>query len=126
MTVKKGYTVEVKPSHADWGQYRNPTNRKFIANESYVKIPADAAREFNVKRENQYNAYFEDGSAPIRIKASGNGPVFNGVQLAKQFEGVGRGACKAFTPWYKEHNIQPGDYISIEFINDEDIMFRKV
>ena len=37
-TAGNRYEVEVKPSHVDWGEYRNPTNRKLIEGESYVKI----------------------------------------------------------------------------------------
>ena len=32
------YTVEIKPSHIDWGEYRNPTNRTLIEGESYVNL----------------------------------------------------------------------------------------
>lgn len=40
------YVVQIKPSHIDWGEYRNPTNRELIAGESYVKIPSLYARRY--------------------------------------------------------------------------------
>ena len=92
------YVVQVKPSHIKWGEYRNPTNRAVIQRESYVKIPAGPARDFGLVRGTHYTAHFTDGRAPLPIKAAGNGPERDGVRYAKQFEGVGRGACKAFTP----------------------------
>ena len=99
------YIVEVKPSHIDWGEFRNPTNREPIEGESYVKIPSDFARHYSTVRGSQYIAHFTNGSSSIQIKASGNGPVQDGVQYAKQFEGIGYGACKAFTPWYQSCGI---------------------
>jgi len=124
-TTRNGYTVMVKPSHLDWGEYRNPTNRDFIEGESYVKIPSDAARKFGIIRGNEYIARFANGMDSFRIKAAGNGPEDGTIQYAKQFEGIGPGACKAFTPWYQEEGISVGDEISVEFISDTEILFSK-
>ena len=76
-----------------------------IQRESYVKIPAGPARDFGLVRGTHYTAHFTDGRAPLPIKAAGNGPERDGVRYAKQFEGVGRGACKAFTPWYQSGGV---------------------
>lgn len=120
------YVVQVKPSHIDWGEYRNPTNREPINGESYVKIPSEYARRYRIVRGTFYTAHFVNGNPDMRIKASGNGPLENGVQLAKQFEGVGHGACKAFTPWYQSSGIGVGDWIKVEFLSPTDILFSKV
>lgn len=120
------YIVEVKPSHIDWGEYRNPTNRPIIEGESYVKIPSKYARKYGIVRGNIYTAHFANGCPGMTIKASGNGPYENGIQYAKQFEGVGYGACKAFTPWYRASNINVGDRIRVEFISEKEIIFIKV
>lgn len=120
------YIVEVKPSHIDWGEYRNPTNRSIIKGESYVKIPSAYARKYDIRRGDIFTAHFTNGCQCMTIKASGNGPYENGIQYAKQFEGVGNGACKAFTPWYKTSNIVVGDRISVEFISEDDILFYKI
>jgi len=119
------YIVEVLRPHTEWGTFRNETNREFIEGESYVKIPAEYARRYNIVRGNCYLAHFENGYPSIEIKAAGNGPCENGVQYAKQFEGIGSGACKAFTPWYKSCNIQPGDYVEVKFLSSTDIIFSK-
>lgn len=120
------YDVIVKESHIDWGLYRHPTNRGAVAGESYVKIPSEAARNFYIVRGTHYTAHFVSDILSFKIKAAGNGPRNNGVQYAKQFEGIGLGACKAFTPWYISCNIQVGDIIHVEFISPNDIKFSKI
>ncbi len=116
------YRVKVRPSHIDWGEYRNPTNRPMIEGESYVKIPAQDARKYHIVRGSTYTAYFAK-SPSIDIKASGNGPYENGIQYAKQFEGVGIGACKAFTSWYESSNVVPGDWVQVKFLSSTEIEF---
>ena len=120
------YIVEVKPSHIDWGKYRNPTNREPIDGESYVKIPSEYAKKFKIKRGDRFVARFSNGYPSMEIKASGNGPCEAGIQYAKQFEGVGAGACKAFTPWYRLCNTRVGDAISVKFISSTEILFTKL
>lgn len=120
------YIVEVKPSHIDWGEYRNPTNREPIEGESYVKIPSQYARQYDIKRGDRFIAHFSNGHPSMEIKASGNGPYQNGIQYAKQFEGIGIGACKAFTPWYRQCGIKVGDKILVEFISETEVVFTKL
>lgn len=118
------YEVVVKQSHIDWGEYRNPTNRKLIEGESYVKIPSRYARRYDIRRGDIFIAYFANGYPSMRIKASGNGPYENGIQYAKQFEGIGAGACKAFTPWYQSCDVRVGDTVTVEFISPMEIVFE--
>lgn len=119
------YIVEIQPSHIDWGdEPRNPTNRAVIQGESYVAIPVQYARAYDIRRGTQYNATFANGSAPIRIKAAGNG-TSDGV-YAKQFEGIGTGACKAFTPWYVACGAQVGDRVLVEFTSPTDVQFTLI
>ena len=120
------YIVEVKPCHIDWGEYRNPTNREPIPGESYVKIPSQYARKYGIKRGDVFMAQFANGHPSMPIKASGNGLYENGVQYAKQFEGIGRGACKAFTPWYRSCNVSAGDLIKVEFLSENEVLFVKL
>lgn len=120
------YVVEIKPSHIDWGEYRNPTNREPIKGESYVKIPSQYARAYDIKRGDKFLAHFSNGYPSMEIKASGNGPYQNGVQYAKQFEGIGIGACKAFTPWYQLCGANVGDSILVEFISSTEVVFTKL
>lgn len=117
------YTVRIEEAHIDWGVFRNPTNRPIIEGESYVKIPSHAARNLGIERGSEYVAHFTNGIEPFAIKAAGNGPLENGIQYAKQFEGIGAGACKAFTPWYTRCNAQVGDYVQVEFISPTDVLF---
>lgn len=92
-----------------------------IPGESYVAIPVEYARVYGIYRGTQYNATFTNGSAPIKIKSAGNG-TSDGV-YAKQFEGVGPGACKAFTPWYISCGARVGDKVLIEFTSATDVQF---
>lgn len=117
------YKVVIEEAHINWGEFRNPTNRAVIKGESYVKIPAYAARSFGIFSGSKYMAHFTNGIASFPIKAAGNGPNENGIQYAKQFEGVGAGACKAFTPWYTNCNAKPGNIVVIEFLSSTDIQF---
>lgn len=120
------YVVAVKPSHINWGEYRNPTNRNPVEGESYVKIPAQYARKYSIKRGDVFTAHFSNGYPSIQIKASGNGPYEGGIQYAKQFEGIGEGACKAFTPWYEACDIEVGDRVIVEFLSSNEVMFSKL
>lgn len=118
------YEVEIRPSHLKWGEFRNHKNRVIVYGESYVKIPSEIAREFNIIRGSIFRAYFTNSVESFEIKASGNGPIENDVQLAKQFEGVGSGACKAFTPWYKSNDAEVGDIVKVTFLSSSEILFE--
>ncbi len=120
------YEVEVLEPHVDWGTYRNPTNRAPIEGESYVKIASDVARNVDIKRGDRFKGYFGVAIGPgIEIKAAGNGPKRGDVQYAKQFEGDGEGACKTFTPLYRDFDINVGDRIRVEFISPFEVLFTK-
>ncbi len=125
MANKGSFVVTVKEPHVDWGEYRNPTNRVPISGESYVKISSENARRFDIRRGDIFTAHFDGVIPSFQIKASGNGPYEEGIQYAKQFEGIGPGACKAFTPWYAACKIGVGDQIIVNIISDTDIEFKK-
>ena len=117
------YVVEIGEAHINWGEHRNPTNRAMISGESYVKIPSDAARRFGLVRGTTYMAHFTNGFDSFPIKAAGNGPFEDGIQYAKQFEGIGAGACKEFTPWYESCNAEAGNKVRVEFLSSVDVQF---
>ncbi len=120
------YIVTIQPSHINWGERppRKITNRTVISGESYVAIPVQYAKAYDIRRGTQYNATFTNGSTPIRIKAAGDGTA-DGV-YAKQFEGIGRGACKAFTPWYVSCGAKVGDKVLVEFTSATDVQFTLI
>lgn len=123
-TAGDNYIVEVLQPHIAWGEYRRTATRDMIEGESYVKIPSKYAKMYDIKRGDIFTAHFTNGCPSIPIKASGNGPFENGIQYAKQFEGIGEGACKAFTPWYDASNVKVGDQILVEFISATEIVFE--
>lgn len=119
------YIVEIKHSHIDWGDKpRNPTNREKIEGESYVQIPVNYARMYDIQRGSTYTASFTNNSPSINIKAAGNGTADG--KYAKQFEGIGHGACKAFTPWYTSCGAQVGDKVKVEFTSPTEVSFTLV
>lgn len=120
------FEVTVKEAHIDWGEYRNPTNRNPIPGESYVKIPSSEARRLDIRRGDTFIAHFRNGYPSMNVKASGNGPCDGGIQYAKQFEGIGEGACKAFTPWYHSCDVQVGDHILVEIVSANEVLFSKI
>ena len=116
------YIVTIHPSHVDWGdKSRNPTNRSKIKDETYVAIPVEYARKYDLFRGSTYNASFTNGSPSISIKSAGNGT--SDGEYGKQFEGIGLGACKAFTPWYTSCGAQVGDRVLVEFTSSTDVQF---
>jgi len=116
------YVVQIHPSHIDWGDKpRNPTNRPIIIGESYVAIPVKYARMYDILRGSTYRASFTNGSPSIKIKAAGNGT--NDGTYAKQFEGIGHGACKAFSPWYYSCGAKVGDSVLVEFTSETTVRF---
>lgn len=119
------FKVVIQPSHIDWGdEPRNPTNRPIIQGESYVAIPVRYARLYDIFRGTTYNATFTNGSPSITIKAAGNGTPDG--KYGKQFEGVGSGACKAFTPWYHSCGATIGDTVLVQFTSPKDVQFSLV
>jgi len=118
------YIVEVESSHIDWGEYRNATKYKPIKGESYVKIPSKYAKLYDIRCGDMFVAHFKNNCPSIQIKASGNGPCENGIQYAKQFEGVGVRASRAFTPWYKSCDVTVGDQVAVTFLTSTDIVFE--
>ncbi len=123
--IGKSFEVEVLEAHRDWGVFRHSNTRAPIEGESYVKIPAREARRLNLKRGDRFTAYFDNEHPSMEIKASGNGPLENDLQYAKQFEGIGPGACKAFTPWFESMDVKVGDTIKVKFLSETEILFSK-
>lgn len=39
---------------------------------------------------------------------------------------IGKGACKAFTPWYYSCDIKVGDKILVEIISENEVIFSKI
>lgn len=120
----ESYKTEIKQAHISWGTHRKTFSRTRISGESYVHIPVEAALKFDIVRGREYIAYFSDGRRSFKIKAAGNGKLLNGTQYAKQFEGIGAGACKAFTPWYEENGAEVGDFVKVTFKSDDELLFE--
>ena len=81
---------------------------------------------YDLKRGDLFTAHFSNGFHSMVVRAAGNGPFESGIQYAKQFHGVGRGACKALTPWYAFCKAKVGDTIRVEFLSPTDVLFTKL
>jgi len=123
------YTVKLKESHLkNWGTHRNKNTREKIDNESYIPIPKDQAKEYNILNSNQskentiYTAKFKNTNIEVKVLASGSNKA--GDIYAKQFHG--KGNLKALTPGYEAIGAKVGDEITITFIDETTFEVEKV
>ena len=116
------YTVELKPSHLDWGGFRHSQTRNTIKGEGYVPIGKAVAVQYNINVGSTYTAIFEDGFPSFRIRAAGNSKA--GDKYAKQFQGDGD--LKAFGNWFLDMKAKTGDYVVVTFLDGERINFELI
>ena len=119
-------------TYQKWGERkplgkRETDSRDEIQNESYIKVPQKAARDFCIFMSNQsgantqYEAYDDNGNLICTLTAQGN--VSKGAKYAKQLSGSGD--LKSLTPWIRLNNITDSDTIEVEFTSPTDLILRK-
>lgn len=116
------FSVTIKPSHMNWGEYRHTQSRTRRADEGYVQIPKEYAVRYGILRGNTYRAVFADGFPSFQARAAGN--TEKGDPYAKQFQGDGD--LRAFGRWYASVNAQLGDQVAITFIDENTVLFELV
>lgn len=124
------YTVSLKNTHLDWGEYRNPTNRNPIKGEAYIPIPKRYAEEFQIFNSNYkktgfgfnlFRASSSDGflqNVPLLAQGCSNA----GEIYAKQFSV--KSNLKMIGDWYKACGVTPDNSIRVTFTSDIDIMLE--
>lgn len=126
------YTVELRETHLDWGNYRNTMTRNRIDGEGYIPIPLHEAMRINIYNSNfagnrlGYNlfrcrsadGFFDD----IVLKAAGNKE--RGDIYAKQFQG--NGDLKALGKWYSYCSAKPGDVVKVTWESPADIVIELI
>lgn len=123
------YTVTLKETYIQWGDFRHTTSRERIINEVYFPIPADKAREFNIYNSNKEGANIEytvitsDGFT-INGKLKAQGCSSAGEIHAKNLSGAGN--LKLLGPWMSSINAKVGDQIKIEWTSPTEILLTKL
>lgn len=106
------YRVTIKEAHLNWGTHRHTATRNPIDHESYIQIPADIARRFDITSGSIYNCTSVEGTLTTTLLASGrqNDPTY-----AKQFES--QGSLKILGNWFHNFcNAKVGDRIDVHWI----------
>lgn len=121
------FTVELKETHLNWGNYRHTNSRPIIYNEVYIPIPSYYARELGIYNSNYagdqlginiFNCFSADCPFTCQVKTCGNSQA--GDIYAKNLQG--NGSLKLLAPWANALQIKIGDSINVKWINPIDIV----
>lgn len=124
------YTVSLKPSHLDWGEYRHSTNRDFISGEGYIPIPRKFAVSFKIYNSNYslnefgvnlFYASSVDGFLKDVILLA-QGSCSAGDIYAKQFSVQGN--LRMIGSWYKSQNAGPDNSVKVTWIDKDKILLE--
>ena len=126
------YTVKLKPSHLDWGEYRNPTNREPISGEGYIPIPKRYAVQYNIFNSNSnqiglgynlFRASSVDGFLQnVLLLAQGCSEA--GDPYAKQFSVDNN--LKLIGQWYKNGGATTKNSVRVTWVSSTDIVLEIV
>ncbi len=123
------FTVELKPSHVDWGKHRYTDTRDLIDGEGYIPIPLAKAREIGIYNSNYprtglgynlFNCTSADGYFKGVLKAAGSKEA--GDIYAKQFEG--NGDLKALGRWFGKCGAKVGDHVKVLWTSPTSIIIE--
>jgi hypothetical protein len=118
-------------TYQKWGQYdpkRISHSRNEIPNETYLVVPADIARQFDIYMSNmagantEYDAYDQNKRFICTLKAQGNSK--GGQIYAKNISGSGN--LKALSEWINSYDITDNDRIEIVFLSSTELMLIKI
>ena len=124
------YTVSLRPSHLNWGEYRNPTNRYIIPGEGYIPIPKNHAVRYGIYNSN----HTQNGFGYNLFHASSSDGFLNDVTLlaqgcstagniyAKQFSVQGN--LQTIGDWYRNCNASPNDSVRVSWTSPTSILLE--
>lgn len=127
--IGDSYTIPLKPSHLNWGEYRNSTNRDFISGEGYIPIPKSCAENYGI-----YNSNYASGlGINLFYASSADGFLNNELLLAQGCSQAGDIYAKQFSvqgnlqmigDWYKKCNATPDNSVSVTWTSPTSIFLE--
>lgn len=124
------YIVPVTASQAEWGEYRNPTNRDPVEGEGYIAIPLEYARRYNIFNSNntqtglgfnEFIATSRDGFINGEILLA-QGCVRAGDPYAKNFSV--KKNLKRIGGWLAYNNVTTGNRIRVTFTSPTEVLLE--
>ncbi|AEO12429.1 hypothetical protein SAMN05428976_10925 [Clostridium sp. USBA 49] len=124
------YTIQLKPSHLGWGDYRYTNTRDIIYGEGYIPLPKPYAKAFNIFNSN----YSATGLGYNLFRASSVDGFLNNVTLlaqgsstagdiyAKQFSVHGN--LKMIGAWYASQNATTNNLVRVTWTSPTDILLE--
>lgn len=124
------YTIQLKPPHLGWGNYRYTNTRDIIYGEGYIPLPKPCAREFKIYNSN----YLSTGFGYNLFHASSSDGFLNNVTLlaqgsstagdiyAKQFSVEGN--LKMIGAWYASQRATTDNSVRVTWISPTDILLK--
>lgn len=129
--VGNSFIVTLEENHLNWGIKRYTNSRPTILGETYIPIPSQSSKAFNIFNSNKlgkgndelginlFEARSSDGIYQGIVKSQGANKA--GSPYAKQFSEVGN--LKGFNHWFSSTNVQPGTKIKVEWTSPTEIIF---
>lgn len=124
------YSIRLKESYLNWGEYRKPTNRNMIKGEGYIPIPSDKAEEFNIYNSNNsktglgYNKFYanSDDGFLDNVVLLAQGCSEKGDIYAKQFSV--EGDLKKIGSWYKCMGATTANSVEVKWLDSQNILLK--
>ena len=123
------YTISLRPSHLDWGEYRNTFSRDSIPGEAYIPIPSGVAKDLyllnnngtgkqDILGKNIFRYTTSDGCFRGLLRAQGSSA--GGSIYAKQFSADKN--LKEIGRWFDYIGAKEGTHIKVEWTSPYDIV----
>ena len=124
------YTVQLKQSHLNWGEHRNPTNRDIIPGEGYIPIQKKIAVSFGIFNSNHaqsglgYNLFHASSSDGFlnNVTLLAQGCSTAGDIYAKQFSVHGN--LQTIGDWYRNCNASPSNLVRVSWTSPTSIFLE--
>lgn len=130
------YEIEIKDVHMNWGTKRTTKNRKSVAGEGYIPIPAKKAKQIGINNSNAlkntnprvheqlgvnlFDCYDKNG---LVGKLKAQGASRKGYIYPKQFSLFDD--LKVIGTWFQKNNVSAGDKIRVSWTSPTEIFIEK-
>lgn len=124
------YTVKLKETYLDWGEYRKTYSREAISGEGYIPIPKKYAQEFGVFNSNYmyvglgYNVFIASSRDGFlnNVELLAQGCSSAGDQYAKQFSV--KGNLQIIGQWYASQRATTDNYVRVTWVSSTEIILE--